>query len=173
MLGCAFSSDTPEIEQAVFPTKQQSFLVFDIAPICFADKVLIVKKLICHFLIVWMALFAGGANAHGISDLASGAEHAGHAHNTKVDLSVDPSIEVSAERANTDQASTDLGKTCSQSHCGHGHTGMLMLAKTWIKMDVVAELAFSSSRWASAAIADDIERPKWLFTTPAVVSLLT
>ena len=155
-------------------TKPQAFWDFDITTICFADKVSAVKKLICHFLFVWMALFAGGANAHGISDLAIGAEHAGHAHSPKVDLSVDPRIEVSADLVNTDQASTDIGKTCSQSHCGHGHnTGMLMLANTSIKMDAVAGVAFSSSRWVSAAITDNIERPKWLFTTPAVVSLLT
>ena len=139
-------------------------------PIGFAGKVSAVKKLICHFLIVWMALFAGGANAHGISDLAHGAEHAGHAHST----SVDASIEVSADRANADRASADIVKTCSQSHCGHGHsTGMLMLPSACIKMDPVADAPLSSNRWASAAIADNIERPKWLLTTPAVVSLLS
>lgn len=139
-------------------------------PIGFAGKVSAVKKLICHFLIVWMALFAGGANAHGISDLAHGAEHAGHAHST----SVDASIEVSADRANADRASADIVKTCSQSHCGHGHsTGMLMLPSACIKMDAVADAPLSSNRWASAAIADNIERPKWLLTTPAVVSLLS
>ena len=139
-------------------------------PIGFAGKVSAVKKLICHFLIVWMALFAGGANAHGISDLAHGAEHAGHAHST----SVDASNEVSADRANADRASADIVKTCSQSHCGHGHsTGMLMLPSACIKMDAVADAPLSSNRWASAAIADNIERPKWLLTTPAVVSLLS
>lgn len=139
-------------------------------PIGFAGKVAAVKKLICHFLIVWMALFAGGANAHGISDLAHEAEHAGHTHST----SVDSSIEVSADRANADRASADIVKTCSQSHCGHGHsTGMLMLPSTCIKMDVVADAPLSSSCWASAAVTDNIERPKWLATTPAVVSLLT
>ena len=137
---------------------------------CFVDIVAAVKKLICHFLIVWITLFAGGVNAHGISNLAIGAEHAGHAHSTEVDLS----LEVSADRANTDLASNDISKTCSQSHCGHGHnTGMLMLASTCIKIDTVAKVATSNSRWSSAAIADNIDRPKWLFTTPAVVSLLT
>ena len=139
-------------------------------PIGFAGKVSAVKKLICHFLIVWMALFAGGANAHGISESAHEAEHAGHAHST----SVDSSIEVSADRANADRASADIVKTCSQSHCGHGHsTGMLMLPSTCIKMDAVADAPLSSSCWASAAVTDNIERPKWLATTPAVVSLLT
>ena len=121
-----------------------------------------------------MALFAGGANAHGISDLAHGAEHAGHAHNTNVDLSFESGIEVSAERANADRAGADIDKTCSQSHCGHGHsTGLLMLSGTCIKMDVVAAAPLSSSRWASAAITDNIERPKWHRTTPVVVSLLS
>lgn len=139
-------------------------------PIGFAGKVAAVKKLICHFLIVWMALFAGGVNAHGISDSAHGAEHAGHAHST----TVDSSVEVSAEPANADRASADIVKTCSQSHCGHGHsTGMLMLPSTCIRMDAVTDAPLSSSRWASAAIADNIERPKWHLTTSAVVSLLS
>ena len=139
-------------------------------PIGFTGKVAAVKKLICHFLIVWMALFAGGANAHGISDSAHGAEHAGHAHST----TVDSSIELSADPANADRASADIVKTCSQSHCGHGHsTGMLMRPNTCIKMNAVTDAPLSSSRWASAAIADNIERPKWPFTTPAVVSLLS
>ena len=139
-------------------------------PIGFAGKVAAVKKLICHFLIVWMALFAGGANAHGISDSAHGAEHAGHAHST----TVDSSIELSADPANADRTSADIVTTCSQSHCGHGHsTGMLMLPSTCIKINAVTDAPLSSSRWASAAIADNIERPKWPFTTPAVVSLLS
>lgn len=139
-------------------------------PIGFAGKVAAVKNLICHFLIVWMALFAGGVNAHGISDSAHGAEHAGHAHST----TVDSSVEVSADPANADRASADIVKTCSQSHCGHGHsTGMLMLPSTCIRMDAVTDAPLSSSRWASAAIADNIERPKWPLATPAVVSLLS
>ena len=126
------------------------------------------KKLICHLLIVWMALFAGSANAHGISDSAHEAEHAGHAHSISVDLS----LKVSADRSNADRASADIVKTCSQSHCGHGHsTGLVAALTSCTKVDAVAEAPLSSSRWASAAIADNIERPKWLFTTPAVVNL--
>ena len=121
-----------------------------------------------------MALFAVGANAHGISDLAHGAEHAGHAHHTSVDVSFEASIEVGADRANADRASADIDKTCSQSHCGHGHsTGLLMLPGTCIKMDVVADAPLANSSWASAAITNNIERPKWQITTPAVVSLLS
>jgi hypothetical protein len=133
-----------------------------------------VKKLICYFLIVWMALFAGGANAHGISNLAHGSEHAGHGHDTSVDQSFEPSIDVAADRVNADRASVDIDNTCSQSHCGHGHsTGLLMLPSAWMKMDATADGPLSSRCWASAAITDNIERPKWQVTTPAVVSLLS
>ena len=139
-----------------------------------ADNIYVVKKLICYFLIVWMAFFAGGANAHGISDLAHGTEHAGHTHNTSVDLSFEPSVDLAADRVNADQAGADIDKTCSQSHCGHSHsTGLLMLPTAWIKMDGAADSPLSSSRSASAAITYNIERPKWQFTTPAVVSLLS
>ena len=145
-------------------------MFFDIAQDCFADKVAAVKNLICHLLIVWLAVFAGGANAHGIGNSAHETAHTGHVHS----ISVDSGVEVDADQANADRASPDIGNACSQSHCGHGHnTGILTAAATCSQVDAVTDAPLSSSRWASAAIADNIERPKWPFTTPAVVSLLS
>ncbi len=41
-----------------------------------------------------------------------------------------------------------------------------------LRVGAAATTPMSRSCWASAAIVNNIERPKWPFTTPAVVSLL-
>ena len=118
------------------------------------------KKFICYLLIVWLALMSGGANAHSTSDAAHETEHA---------------VQVQTVSSDTpNSADSDHADACSQSHCGHGHsTGMLMPMGTCPKVDVVTALRTASSCWASAAKTNNIERPKWLFTTYTVVSLLT
>jgi hypothetical protein len=108
----------------------------------------------------WMALMSGGVNAHSISDAAHEVEHAAQTQTTSIDAPV-----------NLDTEHTDA---CSQSHCGHGHsTAMLMPVGAQVKADAIFIVPTSTSRWASSAVANNIERPKWLFSTPAVVSLLT
>ena len=63
-------------------------------------------------------------------------------------------------------------ETCSHSHCGHGHTtGMLPTGHTCLtdaSRDVVLAL---ETPWFSGELPPTIERPKWSFTTPAVVNL--
>ena len=124
-----------------------------------AGTVCAVKKLICYMLMAWLALMSGGANAHSTSDAAHEAEHATQVHTISSDTVK------SMEADHTD--------ACSQSHCGHGHsTGMLMPVGAQPKVDAACIVPTSTSCWASSAIANNIERPKWPTTTPAVVSLL-
>lgn len=133
------------------------------------------KKLVCYFLLVWLALIAGGANAHITSDATHEAEHAAHVHTTTGDAST-------SNASNGDESSSDesgsadasLSEACSQSHCGHNHgTALPTSPGAHAKVNSHVDAPKSSSCWASAAITDNIERPKWPFTTHAVVSLLT
>lgn len=63
-------------------------------------------------------------------------------------------------------------ETCSLSHCGHGHaTGMLPGVPLRLS-DVPAGAPLPGAQaWASREQPNSIERPKWVFTTPAVVNL--
>lgn len=134
-----------------------------------------VVRYICHFLIVWMTLLAGGAHA-----LADARHEASHVPVTAV---VMPTEHASTDRhaaANEAQAATDLevsqdkaqSETCSHSHCGHGHaTGMLPALQTSLPA-AGRDMALSRhARWSSSIFTTNIERPKWSLTTPAVVNL--
>lgn len=129
----------------------------------FTDNIILVKKLVCCLLIVWLVLMAGGANAHGISDSAHDVEHSGHMHASSASASGE---------ADTDRASADPVKACSQSHCGHGHSiGLLIQPSNHHKLDAISDAPKTSRHWASGNVTDTIERPKWIPTTPAVVNL--
>lgn len=121
------------------------------------------KKLICHLLIVWLALISGSVAAHATIEAAHDVGHAvAHAH---------------ADDAGSDQAhhaDPDHPDTCNQSHCGHGHnTGVFTALKAFPKAQAASNAPLASNIWASSAIHNNIERPKWQATTPTVVSLLT
>ena len=118
------------------------------------------KKIACYLLIVWFALLSNSAYARVAADAAHDAEHAAHMHGSSSHTASD----VDADHADT----------CSQSHCGHGHgVGLVMPVRSYPKAEVSAGVPISGGCWASAATNNNIERPKWLFTTPTVVSLLT
>jgi len=134
-----------------------------------------VKRFICHFLIVWLTLLSGGAHAN--ADARHEASHAtvavialqsAHA-NMAVTGAVIKAVESTALDAPVDQAQCE---TCSHSHCGHGHTaGMLPTGHTCLtdaSRDVVLAL---ETPWLSGELPPTIERPKWSYTTPAVVNL--
>ncbi len=124
-----------------------------------------VKRLVCHFLIVWLALLSGGAHAHAAADAAQEVGHiAAHA--------------VEAQEAGAGNADTPLAahehncENCSLSHCGHGHaTGLLASTELRFSDAGVGAPLPTPASWASRDQPDSIERPKWSFTTPAVVNL--
>ena len=132
------------------------------------------KKLVCHLLIVWLALVSGGASAHAISDVAHMAGHgavnvhpaSGQATQTQSaqDDTRNPATVAAADTSPTD--------ACSQTHCGHGHaTGILETQSTFALVDAATSAPATHRRDTSNIIATTIERPNWCFTTPAVVSL--
>ncbi len=125
-----------------------------------------VKRFICHFLIVWLALLSGGAHAHAAADAAQELGHIA-AHAVEAQLA-------GAQDAEPSAVTHEHGHTesCSLSHCGHGHaTGMLANANLYLG-DAPASAALPTPQaWVSREQASSIERPKWAFTTPAVVNL--
>ena len=140
-----------------------------------AVSMLSVVRFICHFLIVWLTLLSGGA--HAIADARHEASHgavvvtATEAADYTVGVAATAmrAVESTTLDATTEQAHPE---TCGDSHCGHGHaTGMLATVHTCpanATRDVVLTL---QGPWASGDLPPNIERPKWSFTTPAVVNL--
>lgn len=134
-----------------------------------------VVRFICHFLIVWLTLLSGGA--HAVADARHEASHGAvviavtEAANVSVGATAaaNKAVESTMLDATTDQAHSE---TCGYSHCGHGHaTGMLPTVHT-CPANATRDAVLSLQRpWASGDLPPDIERPKWFFTTPAVVNL--
>jgi hypothetical protein len=121
-----------------------------------------VKRLVCHFLIVWLALLSGGVHAHAAADAAQELGHlAAHA--------------VEAQLAGADQVGAHdhaHSETCSLSHCGHGHATGLLAGAGLRFTDTKAPAPLPTPpSWASREQPDSIERPKWRLTTLAVVNL--
>ena len=126
-------------------------------------------RFICHFLIVWLALLAGGAHAYAAADAAHELGHiALHASELQaVNATVAPG---QAEKIDTAQGH-DHTDSCSLSHCGHGHAGMLpTLPLRLSNAPAGAQLPWAQA-WASREQPNNIERPKWVHTTSSVASL--
>ncbi len=126
-----------------------------------------VKRLVCLFLIVWLALLSGGAYAHAATDAAKELSHI-VAHATEVQLAVADGTDA--------RSAADGGhghsETCSQSHCGHSHTtGMLTMADLRFSDAVAGAVRPSPKFWVSHEHPNSIERPKWSTTTSLVVNL--
>jgi len=136
----------------------------------FAGKIISVKNMVLYFLIGWLALMSGGANAHTTTSAEHLAVHAhdlvsqdGHEHK--------PQAEVVIQAPTTQDANyTDC---CSQTHCENCHATYLLAPEgTRISTDRFNAAPISRSSFASSAVTANIERPKWSYTTSAVVNLL-
>ena len=124
-----------------------------------------VKRLVCHFLIFWLALLSGGAYAHAAADAAQELGHIA-AHALEGQLTV-------AGDNETSDAAHEHGPTesCGHSNCGYGHAaGMLPAQFRSTDANVGAPLP-TPQAWASRELPNSIERPKWSFATPSVVNL--
>lgn len=133
------------------------------------------KRFICHFLIVWLALLSSGAHAHAAAYAAPAAGHAAE-HGAKVQAAV---ADVGAS-ATFSQGTEKIGVTsekghadvCSLNHCGHAHvTGMLPTAGRSLDDSPGSAAQPVGQPWASGELPNNIERPKWDHTTPTVVNL--
>lgn len=132
-------------------------------------------RYICHFLIVWLTLLAGGA--HAVADARHEASHALDTAVAVLSHTASTALRTAETQAPTAQeleASHDKAhaESCNHSHCGHGHaTGMLPAPQASLP-DACRDMALTRSpQWASGEFATHIERPKWSLTTPAVVNL--
>lgn len=132
-------------------------------------------RYICHFLIVWLTLLAGGA--HAVADARHEASHALDTAVAVLSQTASTALRTAETQAPTAQeleASHDKAhaESCNHSHCGHGHaTGMLPAPQASLP-DACRDMALTRSpQWASGEFATHIERPKWSLTTPAVVNL--
>ena len=140
-----------------------------------SGKVAAVKKLVCYMLIVWLALMAGGANAHTHSaDMHSHDVIHAHDHDKSVLANIGEST--SLEDASTLDA--DYSEKLNKVHSCHSHThhhaaGLPSCHDMLAVADLPSLTPVFSQRFACIALANDVERPKWPFTTPAVVSLLS
>ena len=134
-----------------------------------------VVRFICHFLIVWLTLLAGGA--HALADARHEASHAPVTAAAVMTESADTDPSAAAQQA---PGATELevshdkaqSENCSQSHCGHVHAiDMLPTLQTSLPAASRDVALIRHVRWSSSRFATNIERPKWSRTTPAVVNL--
>lgn len=123
------------------------------------------KKVVFGMLVLWLALMSVGAAAHAVPK-ASQATGIGHQHESSINQAQ------ATNAGDVVTANASHADTCDQTHCGHGHVSGI-LTPYGARFDACTSTALPASRasWATSLIATDIERPKWLFTTPAVVSL--
>jgi len=125
-----------------------------------------VKRFICHFMIVWLALLSGGAHAHAAT---AAAQELGPiaAHAFEAQIGGEEGTEPSGAAHEPGHADT-----CSLSQCGHSNaTGMLSSVPFRLSDALAGAPLPSAQAWAGREQPNTIERPKWTLTTPAVVNL--
>ena len=125
-----------------------------------------VKTVVCTLLMVWLTLMSVGANAHPANVAAHKTFYNQDHSAEKQQRHVAAFDSASAEVSHTD--------TCSHSHCGHSHAaGLLGHESASGKTDTATKVPDDRISWATGHIVNNIERPKWPVTTPAVVNLLS
>ena len=153
-------------------------------------KVSAVKEITCYLLIFWLTLMSGGVNAHVHASEhhshhvnQAHDDHLGHDHHLDRDQEIDSvsgSTTASSEFApggDDLQTSVDSAEKLNQAHFSHGHNhshcAYMPTSRDAIAViDVPGFTSFSCQPWVCKTIVNNIERPKWLFTTHAVVNLL-
>lgn len=127
-----------------------------------------VKRFICRFLIVWLTLLSGITHAHAATHTTHPPGHASHQATNPSDSLSSSQVGKKAPAAHA----SEHAETCSLSHCGHSHTTG-MLPNLPLRLDGAAAGAPlpAPQAWASREQPNNIERPKWVFTTPSVVNL--
>ena len=132
-----------------------------------AGNITFVKKLVYCLLTMWLVLLSAGANAHVALQTAPAAAHSQY----HASLTTQHHVAAAEGIAAVDVKHAD---TCSHSHCGHGYaTPIAAVLYAWVKNNDPTTAPVTRVNWLSSAVTDNIERPKWHRTTPAVVSLLS
>ena len=155
-------------------------------------KVAAVKKITCYLLIAWLTLMSGGVNAHvhayehhSHQVDQTHDDYLGHDHHLDRDLEIDSvngSKAASSEFAyggDDLQANLDNAEKVNEAHFSHAHNHshshcayMPTSCNTLAVIDMPGFTSFLCQQWVCKTIANNIERPKWLLTTHAVVNLL-
>ena len=117
-----------------------------------------VKRFVCHFLIVLLALLSGGAYAHVAADAAQDRGQ------------IAAQLVVVNDTVASFEAEHDRGHSETCSHCGHA-TEMLGTIGLRFNDAVDGAALPSPAFWASHEHPNDIDRPKWSTTTSSVVNL--
>ena len=132
-----------------------------------AGTVRAVKTLICIVALIWLTFMSAGAHAHAANHTAHKAEY------TNIHASQKNQNDAAAFDAPT-SAEVSHFDTCNHSHCGHGHlAGPIAQDRSCGNTDTTISAPSARTNWATIHIANNIERPKWPVTTPAVVNLLS
>jgi len=128
-----------------------------------AVNILTVNRLICTFLIAWLALLSIASHAYAAADAAHEMSHLSMPETGGADVAGGHRI----AKAKADPAhGHDHADTCSHSH----QTGVPTTAYEGLAdAGSTAPLA-TLQPWDSRERPDSIERPKWILTTPAVVN---
>ena len=144
----------------------------------------LVKKLLFGMVFVWLTLMSAGASAHAMhyggnnngNNSAYKTEPAHHPANAQENPThaavhgsalIDPALPGAATSA--EPSHTEI---CEHSHCGHAHVvGMPTQNGSHANIDTAGKTPTSRISHASSHVTNNIERPKWPVTTPAVVNL--
>jgi hypothetical protein len=119
------------------------------------DNMLSVNRIVCFLLMLCMTLMSGGLHAHGTEHLSNAGY--GHASHTSAP---------SAQTQTLDQANP-THDACLHAHCGNSHNVALagvQHARPQIAGSQPAPRATITG--FTSTPPDEIERPKWSFTTP-------
>ncbi len=121
-----------------------------------------VKRFVCHFLIVWLALLSGGAYAHSAADAAQDRGHIRGHIAAQLVVADDTGASFDTER--------DRSHSETSSYCGHATDTLATLGLRFNDAVVGAALPVPTF-WVSHEHPNSIERPKWSTTTSSVVNL--
>lgn len=123
-------------------------------------------RLICTFLIAWLALLSIASHAYAAADAAHALSHLSVPETGGAEVAGSHHI----AKAKADPAhGHDHADTCSHNH----QTGVPTTAYEGLAdASSTAPLA-TLQPWDSRERPDSIERPKWILTTPAVVNFLS
>ena len=134
----------------------------------------VVRKLFYGLMFTLLALMSAGASAH--------AGHAAHGRVHSADGKVAYAHQSATQEKQShtlvygvaSKAETSHVDTCDHSHCGHAQVAGLLArdGSDW-NIDTASNAPTQHTSWATSHVTNNIERPKWPVTTPAVVSLLS
>jgi hypothetical protein len=120
---------------------------------------------------------SGGANAH-MHSVDHHSHEAHSAHNHDHDHAANVIAHAASIEADSSRLDANNTETLTQAHYSHGHShhhaaGLPASCDLLAAVDPPNLKPVSYLPIVSSAITNNIERPKWSATTPAVVSLLS